>query len=131
MQHATLNARFRFQSVLLFAALAVVSLNSPSVRGVCLSQSLLGLECPGCGVLRGLVALAALDFALAARLNAAVFLVVPALALQILPLLQRARGRVPDAGLLRLSVTADIVMCASLVLVWMARLLVFLPPLPT
>jgi hypothetical protein len=92
----------------LFLSALMVLLASPllvRVPHICLMQTLLGIPCPGCGVLHGLAALTRMDFAAAWRANPASPFLAALLGLQFVarpiallwaksgPLVVRASGR--------------------------------------
>ena len=86
------------------AVLAAVDPNEPGRYPACLTQALLGVDCPLCGTLRGLHALLHGRIALAIDHNLLLVALVPAavvgLALVALPLLGRRTPRVRWSPLL-------------------------------
>jgi len=109
-----------------FLSALIVLLASPllvRVPHVCLMHALLGIPCPGCGILHGMAALARMNAASAWSANPASFILAALLALQLVarPLaLCCVRTRL---FITRLSTCAGHTALAALLLVWIQRLI--------
>jgi Protein of unknown function (DUF2752) len=110
----------------LFVSALIILLISPlllRVPHICLIQALLGIPCPGCGVLHGMAALARMDFAGAWRANPAslflALLFILQLAARPLALLS-AKSR---PMVVQVSALANYCVCAVLLSVWIYRLI--------
>lgn len=67
-----------FSAIFLFAAFAITPDDFPAGKYLgCYFRRLTGLDCPGCGLTRGFIALFHADFAEAFRVNALTYLVAP------------------------------------------------------
>lgn len=109
-----------FLSALLMAAASPLLVRVPHI---CLMQVILGVPCPGCGILHGMAALARMDVAGAWSANPATFFVAALLALQLLvrPVaLCCARTRPVIA---RISSGVSMAALTALLLVWIDRLI--------
>ncbi len=110
---------------LFFSALMIL-LATPllaRVPHICLMQTLLGIPCPGCGVLHGMAALARMDFTAAWRANPAALFLAILFSLQLVArpialLCSQTRPLIT-----RISAFASYCVCAVLVWVWIARLI--------
>ena len=94
-----------------------------AVPHVCLFQLLIGIPCPGCGVLHGMAALLKLDFASAYHSNPAALVLAALLVFQIAarPLaIKMASVRLPVA---MISQRLSVVVYGSLLAVWICRLI--------
>ncbi|NUN08229.1 MAG: DUF2752 domain-containing protein [Ignavibacteriaceae bacterium] len=65
-------------------AFVLVSINGIDIFPPCLWDSLLGVECPGCGITRAVIKLSMLNFKDASNANPLVFAVIPLIIFQIL-----------------------------------------------
>lgn len=110
----------------LFLSALVVLLAAPllfRVPHICLMHTLLGVPCPGCGILHGMAALAGMDAAAAWSANPASFILAAMLALQLVarPIaLCSVRTR---PFVTRLSTCAGHTALTALLLVWTDRLI--------
>ena len=83
----------------------------------CLFRAVTGLPCPGCGITRGVIAIARGDFRKAWHRNPASFGVVAFLAMMAASALSDEAERAA-----RMRLAADRLLAVNLVLVWLARL---------
>ena len=93
------------------------------VPHICLMHALLGLPCPGCGILHGMAAMSKMDLAAAWNANPASFFLAALVALQLLarPIaLCSARTR---PAITCISNYASKTALAALLLVWIERLI--------
>ena len=115
---------FLLSGVLVLAGLGYAA-RRPAAAGrlphICLSQKLLGVPCPGCGVTRSLLAMARGDVAASLRHNPAGALVFAHLAAQV-PLRALALARA-DAGGAVEAASKELggAVLATLLLVWAVR----------
>ena len=110
-----------------FLSALVVLLASPllvRVPHICVMHALLGVPCPGCGILHGMAALSRMDLAGAWVANPASFLMAALLALQLLarPVALCCSGTRP--AIVRVSSCVSKTTLAALLLVWMDRLII-------
>lgn len=111
----------------LFCSALMLLLASPLLVGIphiCLMQTLLGIPCPGCGVLHGMAALARMDFVAAWHANPASLFFAMLLGWQLIArpialLWVQARPIV-----VRISALANYCVCTALASVWIYRLVV-------
>lgn len=104
-------------SVLLLAPLLI------AIPHVCLFHLLLGIPCPGCGILHGMAALLRLDFASAYRSNPAALILSSLLAFQIAarPVAIKLASARPLVN--TISQRLSVVVYGSLLCVWFIRLI--------
>lgn len=111
----------------LFLSALLTLLASPllaRVPHICLMNTLLGISCPGCGMLHGMAALARMDLAGAWSANPASFFLAALLALQLVArpvALCCARSR---PAVVKISSYVSITALAALLLVWIDRLII-------
>lgn len=116
---ARVHAAILFSTVLVLGAIPI----AVSIPHLCLFRVLLGIPCPGCGVLHGLMGVAALDFGAAWRSNPAALAVATIFVFQIvarpLALMQPQVGGTVS----KMSQRCSDAVIGCLLLVWIFRLI--------
>ncbi len=125
LQKAGISAGAQTHLALFLSALVTVLAAPLLVRvpHICLMHALLGVPCPGCGILHGMAALARMDVAAAWSANPASFILAAMLALQLVArpvALCCVRTRPLVAAISRY---ASHVAMAALLVVWIHKLI--------